>query len=242
MTSLPSIRREILVEADPDWAFSVFTDRIGQWWPLHSHGCFGGDSTVAFEDGLIVETSTGGERAVWGEVTKWEPGRALAFTWHPGQESENSSAVEVTFVAQGGRTLVRLEHGGWEVYADPEGTRSEHGNGWPFVLDRYQDDANTSAVSTWVALLHRPGPDAPLDVFSDPRFAEHVAFLNRMHEAGYLVAAGPLSDEAGAGMTVLRLPGSGRYDEAVSMATQDDGSVRAGLFSVTTRPWQVIMH
>jgi uncharacterized protein YciI len=97
---------------------------------------------------------------------------------------------------------------------------------------------------TWVALLHRPGPDAPATgtVFEDPRFAGHVAFLNRMSEAGYLVAAGPMPDAAGDGMTILRLPGADQLATATTLATQDDASVAGGLLAVTVRPWQPMMQ
>jgi uncharacterized protein YciI len=97
---------------------------------------------------------------------------------------------------------------------------------------------------TWVALLHRPGPDAPAagTVFEDPRFAEHVAFLTRMRDAGYLVAAGPMPDAAGDGMTILRLPGAGQLAAAARLATEDDASVAGGLLAVTVRPWQPIMR
>jgi len=97
---------------------------------------------------------------------------------------------------------------------------------------------------TWVALLHRPGPAAPRDgsVFDDPRFAEHVAFLVRMKEAGYLVAAGPLADEAGAGMTILRVPGGGQLEAVTRLATEDDPSVAGGFFTVAVRPWHVVMQ
>ena len=97
---------------------------------------------------------------------------------------------------------------------------------------------------TWVALLHRPGPAAPPDgsVFDDPRFADHAAFLNRMREAGYLVAAGPMMDAAGEGMTILRLPGTGQLARATMLATEDDASVVQGFFAVTVRPWQVMMQ
>jgi uncharacterized protein YciI len=69
----------------------------------------------------------------------------------------------------------------------------------------------------------------------DPRFGEHVAFLNRMREAGYLVLAGPLADADGEGMTVLRLPGPGRLGTATRLANEDDISVASGLPSA--RGW-----
>jgi len=96
---------------------------------------------------------------------------------------------------------------------------------------------------TFVVLLHRPGPAAPTlgSLFEDPRFGQHVAFLNRMREGGYLVLAGPLGDAAGEGMTILRLPGAGRFAEATRLATEDDASVADGFFTVTVRPWQVMM-
>ncbi len=89
-----------------------------------------------------------------------------------------------------------------------------------------------------------PGPAAPPggSLFEDPRFGEHVAFLSRMQDAGYLVAAGPLSDEAGAGMTVLRLPGAGQLERAFRLATEDDMSVAGGFLAVEVRPWQVMMQ
>jgi uncharacterized protein YciI len=99
-------------------------------------------------------------------------------------------------------------------------------------------------AETWVALLHRPGPAAPTDgsLFEDPRLAEHLDFLARMHAAGYLVAAGPLDDEFGAGLTVLRLPGAGRLEEAIRLATREDASVVGEFLTVTVRPWQVMLR
>jgi uncharacterized protein YciI len=106
------------------------------------------------------------------------------------------------------------------------------------VLDRYSD----AFGETWVALMHVPGPNAPEGpVFTDPRFRDHVAFLQRMMAAGYLVAAGSFADELGSGMTILRLPGAHRIDDATALATTDDLSVANGLFSVTVRPWSVVM-
>jgi uncharacterized protein YciI len=98
-------------------------------------------------------------------------------------------------------------------------------------------------AQTWVALVHRPAdPALAGGVFADPRFGDHLAFLRQMAEAGYLVAAGPLADRPGEGMTILRLPGEGRLAEATRLATEDDPSVASGFFTVEVRPWRVVMH
>jgi uncharacterized protein YciI len=257
VTDVPPIRREILVDAGPQAAFEVFTARLGRWWPVAGHSVYGAGATVAFEDGQLVERAADGRRAVWGTVTRWEPPSAVAFSWHPGRPADAAGHVEVTFAAAGPQTLVTLEHSGWEAYADPAATRAEYDLGWPVVLQSYADDLGQPGADepgepgeagepgeTWVALLHRPGPAAPADgsVLEDPRFGEHVAFLGRMRAAGYLVAAGPLTDADGDGMTILRLPGAGRLAEATRLARQDDASVAGGFFAVTVRPWQVVMQ
>jgi uncharacterized protein YciI len=101
----------------------------------------------------------------------------------------------------------------------------------------------SDAGDTWVALLHRPAdPSAAGGVFDDPRFDDHLAFLKRLAESGYLVAAGPLADRPGEGMTILRLPGPDRLEEATRLATEDDASVASGFFTLEVRPWRVVMH
>ena len=246
MTEVPPIRCEIVVSLPPDEAFDLFTARIGEWWPVAGHSVFGAGASVAFADGTIVETFEG-RGSVWGSVTEWEPGTGLAFTWHPGREPESASSVTVSFTGCApGETKVVLEHSGWEAYDDPAAARREYNQGWPTVLGSYRDSAvevTAGDTDTWVALMHQPGPQAPTgkSIFEDPRFAEHAKFLSRMREAGYLVAAGPMLDELGSGMTILRLPGDGRLEEAARLAREDDQSVKGGFFEVSVRPWQVMM-
>jgi uncharacterized protein YciI len=246
VNALPPIRRQVLVAADPATAFETFTKAIGRWWPLAELSVFGAGATVAFVDDEIVERSADGQRAVWGSVTRWEPGRVVAFTWHPGKAPKQASQVEVTFEASESATMVTLEHSGWEVFDNPEAARAEYDQGWPGVLDHYRDrvDGPADETDTWVALWHRPGPAAPARgaLFEDPRFGDHLAFLQHMRDAGYLVAAGPLTDAAGEGMTVLRLPGPGQVGHATHLATDQDASVVAGFLSVTVRPWQVMLQ
>jgi len=250
VTNLDPLRQEVVVDLDPQHAFELFTERIGEWWPLAEYSVYGEGGSVAFRDGVLVET-LGEQRALWGEVEDWVPAERVSFTWHPGRGPEQSSHVSVSFTARNGGTLVVLEHSGWEVFEDPAAARSEYDRGWPAVLGGYAEagrDAPTSEAATaegqtWVALLHRPGPEAPIEgsIFEDPRFADHAEFLARMQAQGYLVAAGPMLDALGEGMTILRLPGDGRLQEAERLATIEDASVRSGFFEVSVRPWQVMM-
>lgn len=91
----------------------------------------------------------------------------------------------------------------------------------------------------WYVLAHRPGT-AVTDgnVFEHPGIGEHYAFLGRLRESGALIAAGPLTDVDGEGMTILA---ASSLDEAVRLATEDDQSVVNGVLQVTVRPWHVMM-
>lgn len=140
--TVPPLRREVLVDADRELAFAVFTQQIGGWWPLGEFSVHGAGATVAFDPagvgGRIVESLAGADDATWGTVTRWEPVDAVAFTWHPGHGPDRASKVSVTFEDQDGKTLVRLEHTGWEVFGDQaEAARAEYDQGWPVVLDGY---------------------------------------------------------------------------------------------------------
>ncbi len=63
MSTVPPIRREILVDANPETAFEVFTARVGKWWPVEDKSVYGAGTTVAFEDGQIIERSAVGQVA-----------------------------------------------------------------------------------------------------------------------------------------------------------------------------------
>ncbi|MEM8923046.1 MAG: SRPBCC domain-containing protein [Actinomycetota bacterium] len=139
----PPIVRAASVRQPPEVAFAVFTEEIGAWWPLPTHGIFGARSGgVAFVDDRLVEYATDGTSAVWGEVTAWEPPHRLVVSWHPGREASDGSEVEVTFEPDGDGTRVILEHRGWEHFgADAlERRRGYVGPGaWGYVLDHFGD-------------------------------------------------------------------------------------------------------
>ena len=138
MTTTEPITKEIHVAAGPETAFKVFTERIGEWWPLERFSVFEEGTTVAFEADRIVERR-GTDETVWGEVLAFEAAARVRFTWHPGlAEDEEPTKVEVTFTADGDGTLVTLVHSGWERLREErlEG-RAGYDSGWPLVLERY---------------------------------------------------------------------------------------------------------
>ena len=141
--AVPPLRREVLVEAGRDLAFAVFTDQISAWWPIGDHSVHGAGATVAFVDpgvgARIVESKDDADDAVWGTVTRWEPGELVAFTWHPGMGSNAASQVTVTFEDEAdGRTLVTLVHTGWEIFGEEAAqAREGYERGWPVVLGAY---------------------------------------------------------------------------------------------------------
>jgi uncharacterized protein YciI len=106
-------------------------------------------------------------------------------------------------------------------------------------VDASTEGAAMTEPRNWFLLLHTPGPGAEgVSVTEQPLFAEHFAFLQRMIAADFLIAAGPLADSEGDGLTVISAPS---LEEARRLAEQDDQSVVGGLLAVTVRPWQVVL-
>jgi uncharacterized protein YciI len=64
----------------------------------------------------------------------------------------------------------------------------------------------------------------------------HLSHLAELHEAGSLLAAGPLGDPTGElrGLSIMNVP----VDEALRLKEADE-AVRAGVFSVRVMPWRI---
>ena len=79
-------------------------------------------------------------------------------------------------------------------------------------------------------------PDAPeLDEEAAAALQDaHLAHLADLHEAGHLLAAGPLSDEEFRGLSILNV----EPDRARELKEQDP-AVLIGRFSVKVMPWMV---
>jgi uncharacterized protein YciI len=79
-------------------------------------------------------------------------------------------------------------------------------------------------------------PDAPeLDDEAAAALQDaHMAHLADLHEAGHLLAAGPLSDEKFRGLTILNVE-----PERARELKEQDPAVQIGRFSVKVMPWMV---
>jgi uncharacterized protein YciI len=62
----------------------------------------------------------------------------------------------------------------------------------------------------------------------------HMSHLTDLHEAGHLLAAGPLMDEHFRGLSIFNVP----PDTALALE-EADPAVRAGRFDVKIMPWLV---
>jgi uncharacterized protein YndB with AHSA1/START domain len=150
-----TVRKHVLVDAPVERAFSVFTERFGDFKP-REHNLLGAPIVeTIFEPrvgGHIVDRAEDGSECRWARILVYEPPTRVVFSWDIGPtwqlepDPANASEVEVRFIAEGAdRTRVELEHRhidrhgpGWEgVHAgvDADG-------GWPLYLARYADLIN----------------------------------------------------------------------------------------------------
>ena len=79
-------------------------------------------------------------------------------------------------------------------------------------------------------------PDAPVRDEAEANALQdaHMAHLADLHEAGHVLAAGPLDDPKFRGLSILNVD-----PERARELKEADPAVRAGRFSVTVIPWIV---
>lgn len=152
------VRRQVTVNASVEKAFSVFTDRFGEFKPKEHNLLSSPIAETRFEahvGGHIYDVAEDGSECRWARVLAYEPPTRVVFSWDISPywqieaDEHKTSEVEVNFIAEApDRTRVELEHrhldrhgDGWEGVRD--GVADE--SGWPTYLALY---ANVVAVST----------------------------------------------------------------------------------------------
>ena len=146
------VRRQIVVDAPIERAFTVFTDRFGDFKP-REHNMLGVPIVqTVFEPrvgGHIYDRGADGSECRWARILAYEPPDRVVFSWDIGPtwqvetDPDRTSEVEVTFTAESpDRTRVVLEHRhidrhgpGWPAVSDGVA----HDEGWPLYLRRYAD-------------------------------------------------------------------------------------------------------
>jgi uncharacterized protein YndB with AHSA1/START domain len=149
-TQAAVVRRQVVVDAPIERAFSVFTDRFGDFKPPEHNLLAAPIAQTVFEPhvgGHIYDRAVDGSECRWARILAYEPPDRVVFSWDISPQwqleadPELTSEVEVRFVAESPtRTRVELEHRnldrhgpGWQSVAD--GVEGE--DGWPLYLARF---------------------------------------------------------------------------------------------------------
>jgi uncharacterized protein YndB with AHSA1/START domain len=149
-TASAVVRRQIVVEAPIERAFTVFTERFGDFKPPEHNLLGAAIAETVFEPkvgGHIYDRAVDGSECRWARVLAYEPPDRVVFSWDISPQwqletdPDNTSEVEITFVAETPRrTRVELEHRnldrhgpGWQSVSDGVA----HDEGWPLYLTRY---------------------------------------------------------------------------------------------------------
>lgn len=150
MTIAPIVHT-VRVKAAPARAFELFATRMGEWWPKGKTVGRNPHAAIVIEprsEGRWFERDGEGNETNWGKVLAWEPPSRLLLGWQLGSQwqydPEFLTEVELTFAAaDGGGTLVTLEHRNLERFgADAEERAESLNGGWPTMLGafaRYAD-------------------------------------------------------------------------------------------------------
>lgn len=127
MIETAPIVRSVEIGTTPERLFPLLVEpeSLVRWWP----------DVAELEPrlgGRVRMTFRGGESLVTGTVTRFEPPRALGFTWIRAESPGVTTQVDLTVVPLAeDRCRVEVVHSGWE--AAPE-LRPMHDAGWSHFL------------------------------------------------------------------------------------------------------------
>jgi uncharacterized protein YndB with AHSA1/START domain len=147
-----AVRKQIVVEAPIERAFSVFTEDFDSIKPREHNLLAVEIAETVFEPGeggRIYDRGVDGSECQWARVLAYEPPTRVVFSWDINpqwqieSDLEKTSEVEVRFISETPeRTRVELEHRNLDRHGDGwEGARDGVGSegGWPLYLQRFAE-------------------------------------------------------------------------------------------------------
>ena len=152
---MSSIRSEVIVEAPPDRAFRVFTEKMDTWWPATHHIGKADLKSIVLErraNGRWAEIGTDGSECQWGKVLVWDPPKRIVLGWQLTAEWQFDETflteVEVSFTPMGAsQTRVALEHRNLERFgAMEEQIAKSVDGGWAQILQGYAEAAGRQPI------------------------------------------------------------------------------------------------
>ena len=82
-----SVRKAVNLQAPPEVAWRVFTEKLGSWWPLMTYKIGKANAVDAVIEprvgGRWYERGEDGSTCEWGRVLMWEPHTRLVEAWQP---------------------------------------------------------------------------------------------------------------------------------------------------------------
>jgi len=142
------VRKQVIVAASQAEAFAIFTEDVGQWWPLATHHVGEGTPATAvletFVNGRWFERAPDATEHDWGTVLAIEPPSRLFIAWlatHINPRALEPTEVEILFVPEGSDMIrVELEHRHLERYGDWSTkmySLLDGDDGWDLILRRF---------------------------------------------------------------------------------------------------------
>ena len=93
-----AVRKEVVVTRNVEDTFRIFTEELGEWWPLDStYSVLQGEAVTAVmepkEGGRIYELTADGREGDWGTVLEFDPPNGLTMQWHPGYGDDGRGQI-----------------------------------------------------------------------------------------------------------------------------------------------------
>jgi uncharacterized protein YndB with AHSA1/START domain len=138
------IEFSVVLNRSPDEAFTLFTERISEWWPpSHRLTKDAASRIILSADGTFRERASDGREVDLGRVRIWEPPTHIALDFFLGTGSESPTDVLIVFAPEPAGTRVSVRHQPGDASAALWQERvARFETSWPLVLAALERQAS----------------------------------------------------------------------------------------------------